>query len=73
MFTLRCLTTDFLYLRDFSRRRPHRKQRFPSIVACIRGYKAVAWQHVYQIRYSILISRFFGSFFELVMMLLEQF
>jgi hypothetical protein len=39
---LRCLTTDFLYLRVFSRRRPHRKHSSPSIVVCIRANNSVA-------------------------------
>jgi hypothetical protein len=38
---LRCLATDFLYLRTFARRGPQRKHSFPSIVACIRVYKTV--------------------------------
>jgi hypothetical protein len=41
-------------IRDFSRRGPHRKHSFPSIVASIRVYEAVAWQRVDQIRYNIV-------------------
>jgi hypothetical protein len=35
----------------------HRKYSFPSIVACIRVYRAVAWQRVDQIRYIIFELR----------------
>jgi hypothetical protein len=52
---LRCLATDFLQLRVFARIGPHRKHIFLSIVACIRVYRAVAWQRVDQTRYNILI------------------
>jgi hypothetical protein len=38
---LSCLATDFLYLRAFARRGPHRKHSFPSVVASIRVYRAV--------------------------------
>jgi hypothetical protein len=51
---LRCLATDFLYLRAFARRGKHRKHSFPSTVASIRVYKAVAWQRVDQIRYNVV-------------------
>ena len=40
----------------------HREHNSPSIVACIRVYKAVAWQRVDQIRYSILELIIFFSF-----------
>jgi hypothetical protein len=53
---LRCLAIDFLQLRGLARRTPHRKYSFPSIVACIRVYKAVAWQRVDQIRYNIKMN-----------------
>jgi hypothetical protein len=50
---LRCLATDFLQLRTPARRGPHRKHCFPSIVACIRVYKAAAWQRIDQILHNI--------------------
>jgi hypothetical protein len=55
---LRCLATHFLYLRAFARRESHRKHSFPSIVAFIRVYKAVAWQRIDQIRYKMIILLF---------------
>jgi hypothetical protein len=48
---LRCLATDFLYLRAFAWSGPHRKQ-FPFYCCLIRVYRAVAWQRVDQIRYN---------------------
>jgi accessory gene regulator protein AgrB len=50
---LRCLATDFLYLRAFVRSGPHRNHSFPCIVASIRVYRAVAWHRIDQIRYNI--------------------
>jgi hypothetical protein len=50
---LRCLATDFLERRAFAWRGPQRKHSFFSVVACIRVYKAVAWQRVDRIRYSM--------------------
>jgi hypothetical protein len=44
----------FLQLRAHAWRGQHRKHSFPSIVACILVYRAVAWQRVDQIRYSML-------------------
>jgi hypothetical protein len=52
---LRYLTTDFLYLRAFARRGPHRKHSFPSIVDSIHVYIALAWQLVDQISYNIYV------------------
>jgi accessory gene regulator protein AgrB len=49
---LHCLATDFLYLRAFARHGPHRKHSFPSIVASLGFYRAVAWQDVEKIRYN---------------------
>jgi hypothetical protein len=49
MFTAAFLAANFLYLRAFARRGSHRKQSYPSIVASIRVYRAVAWQRVDQI------------------------
>jgi hypothetical protein len=43
-----------IYNRAFARRGPHRKHIFPSIIASIRVYEAVAWQRVDQIRHNIL-------------------
>jgi hypothetical protein len=53
---LRCLAADFIYLRAFGLNGPHRKHYFPSIVACIRVYKVVAWQRADQIRYNTVVT-----------------
>jgi hypothetical protein len=56
IFILGCLATDFLYIRVVDRRRPHTKEFLSIVVSIIRVYRAVAWQHVDKIRYSIFPS-----------------
>jgi hypothetical protein len=51
------MKTYFLYLRAIARLGPHTKHSFPSAVASIRVYRAVVWQRVHQIRYTINIVK----------------
>jgi hypothetical protein len=37
---------------------------FPSTVACIRVYRAVAWQRFEKIRYNIFMKSHIGEFYE---------
>jgi hypothetical protein len=55
---LRCLAIYFLQFRAPAWRKPNRKHNFPSVVASIRVYRAVAWQRVYQNHYSIFAGAF---------------
>jgi hypothetical protein len=41
-----------IYIRAIARLGPHTKHSFPSIVASIRVYGAVAWKRVDQVRYN---------------------
>jgi hypothetical protein len=50
---LRFLTTDF-YISMLLLCADRIENSFPSIVACIRVYRTVAWQLVDQMRYNIL-------------------
>jgi hypothetical protein len=43
----------------FARRRPHRKRSFSFTVTSIRAYRAVAWQRIDKIRYSINVSKIY--------------
>jgi hypothetical protein len=55
MFTAACSGNKLhIHVRAFARRGSHRKHGFPSIVASIRVYAAVAWQRVDQIPYIVL-------------------
>jgi hypothetical protein len=45
----------FRGVRSFARRGPNRKHSFPSSVACIRVYRAVAWERVNHIRCNIYV------------------
>jgi hypothetical protein len=74
MFTAVLPGNGLPYLRAFTRSGPHRKHSFPSIVASIRVYRAVAWQRIDQIRYNIFKSGSdFGQFLLPVFMIFFSF
>lgn len=53
---IRCLAISFLQLRAPSRGAPHRKYSFPTIVASICDYRAVAWQFFDEVCYNIYVN-----------------
>jgi hypothetical protein len=57
---MHCLATDFLYLHAFARRGLHTRLSFPSTVASIHVYGAVAWQCIDPIDNSIVACVFRG-------------